>query len=389
MGFGFRGEFPRFSTVVAVPAESALPGDRETYQQELGGAFDVRAVVHDPEAARRLVLERQVDAAVVVDAETVRRLRAGETGTARVYYNEVNPQRASWVQYFSSGQSAEINRRLVSAALASREPELAQVRAAAQRAEAALNEPGLAATPSLAAARDNLRTVNQALERYAAVGPEGLLTPLEVEAENLAPIEPNYTAYYAPAVVALLLQHLTMTVASLSIVRERTLGLMEVFRVAPVSPLELVLGKYLGYALFAALIVVALVALLVYGLNVPLLGRPDQLAVVVALLTLASLGLGMAVSAIARTETQVVQVGMLILLLTVFFSGFVVPLDQFWEPIRAISYSLPATHGAAALQLVMLRGVAPTPLSLGALAGMAIALALVAVIAVQRDLRSI
>ena len=74
-----------------------------------------------------------------------------------------------------------------------------------------------------------------------------------------------------------------------------------------------------------------------------------------------SLGLGFLISLISKTDTQAVQYSMLLLLASIFFSGFLLDLRLMWKPITAIAWSLPATYGIRMLQDIMLRG-APIPL---------------------------
>ena len=61
------------------------------------------------------------------------------------------------------------------------------------------------------------------------------------------PISPSFTSFYAPGVLVLLLQHIAITLAALSMVRERLLGTIELFRVSPVRPGEIIAGKYIGF----------------------------------------------------------------------------------------------------------------------------------------------
>ena len=71
---------------------------------------------------------------------------------------------------------------------------------------------------------------------------------------NIAPSEPTVVSFAAPAALALLLQHMAVTLTALSFVRERMSGAMELLRISPVNSLELVLGKYLGLGLVSAVI---------------------------------------------------------------------------------------------------------------------------------------
>jgi ABC-2 type transport system permease protein len=179
-----------------------------------------------------------------------------------------------------------------------------------------------------------------------------------------------------------------VTLTALSLVRERLSGAMDIFRVAPVRALEILVGKYLAYAFFNLVIAAAICALVVFVLHVPLLGTPESVAWVVALLSFASLGLGLLISTVVDSERGAVQLSMLVLLASVFFSGFVLPLDQFIAPLRIAAYSLPVTHGIQLLQDYMLRGGTNAPWELSVLAGIGVVLFVLTWIAVRRNLSS-
>ena len=70
----------------------------------------------------------------------------------------------------------------------------------------------------------------------------------------------------------------------------------------------------------------------------------------------ASIGLGLLIAVVSDSERQAVQLSLLLLLASVFFSGFVLPIAEFTEPVRAVAYTLPVTHGIRLLQDLMLRG---------------------------------
>lgn len=189
-----------------------------------------------------------------------------------------------------------------------------------------------------------------------AIPVEVLLTPFEANEENLAPTSPDFVDFYAPAVLALLIQHIAITLTALALVRERTSGTFELFRVSPISPREVLTGKYLSYFIIGAALSAILTLVIVYGLDVPLLGNWLQLALIVGLVLAASLGIGFLISAVASTETQAVQAAMILLLSAVFFSGFFLPLDNLLTPVQFVAYLLPVTYGISGLQEVMLRG---------------------------------
>ena len=59
---------------------------------------------------------------------------------------------------------------------------------------------------------------------------------------------------------------------------------------------------------------------------------------------------------VSDSERQAVQLSLLLLLASVFFSGFVVAISEFAEPVRILAYTLPVTHGIRLIQDIMLRG---------------------------------
>jgi ABC-2 type transport system permease protein len=227
-------------------------------------------------------------------------------------------------------------------------------------------------TPDQLARAQRLQQTSRVLEQQSQqatqVPPDVLASPFSVEATNTVPAEPTAIGFFTPAVVVLLLQHIAVSLASLSMVRDRLLGAMEVYRVAPVRPLEIILGKSLSYGLLLALVGVGLVLLVNQLLGVPILGAPLWAVVTVGLLLFSSLGLGFFIAGFAETETQAVQLAMLVLLASIFFGGFFLALDTLWAPIRTISYLLPVTFGSLDLRDVMLRGTVPDLGSLGVLA---------------------
>ena len=102
-----------------------------------------------------------------------------------------------------------------------------------------------------------------------------------------------------------------------------------------------------------------------------------------------SLGLGLLISILADSERQAVQLSLLVLLGSVFFSGFALPVAEFAAPVQAASYLLPATSGIRLAQDVMLRGGIEAPWVAGVLAALACALLLACWLLVRRGMRPI
>jgi ABC-2 type transport system permease protein len=205
------------------------------------------------------------------------------------------------------------------------------------------------------------------LTEFRSIDPSIIISPFRSEIKSVANIQPSISDFFAPAVLALLLQHLAVTFAALSIVRERNVGTMELFRVSPLSAAEALFGKYISYMVFGGVIAAILSALLVFVLHVPMLGNWWFFTLVLAAVLFTSLGIGFAISIISQTDSQAVQYSMIILLASVFFSGFIMSLDMLWEPVRVISWLLPTTYGTLLLRDIALRGIFPNWQLLGGL----------------------
>jgi ABC-2 type transport system permease protein len=139
-------------------------------------------------------------------------------------------------------------------------------------------------------------------------------------------------------------------------VKERTSGIMEMYRVAPVNAWEVLAGKLLAYLFIGGVIGVITLGLMRAGFNVPLLGDPAQLIAMIGLVLVASLAVGLAIAVVSDSERQAVQLSLLVLLASVFFSGFVLSIGEFNMAVQSMAHVLPVTHGIRLIQDIMLRG---------------------------------
>ena len=223
----------------------------------------------------------------------------------------------------------------------------------------------------------DLTDLDGQLAEFQAIDPTIIVSPFRSETKSVANIQPSVSDFFAPAVLALLLQHLAVTFAALSIVRERYVGTMELFRVSPLSAAEALFGKYISYMLFGGVIAAILSALLVFALHVPMQGNWGYFALVIAAILFTSLGIGFVISIVSQTDSQAVQYSMIVLLASVFFSGFILSLDMLWVPVRVISWLLPTTYGTLLLRDIALRGADPNWALLGSLIAIGLVLMLI------------
>ncbi|HSH21289.1 MAG TPA: ABC transporter permease [Candidatus Caenarcaniphilales bacterium] len=352
-GLGYTGIRRPLDTVIVVPPDLPLPRDIAYYEGLGAGAINVLEVTDDGEAARNRLRGEDIDVVVVAPTNMSQTFRSGQQAQIGVEINEVDPVNAAYAQFLAGHITQAVNREILTRAIEEGET----------------------------------YAVGRLGQEVTEIPPEVIAAPTTSETTNVAPSQPNVVTYFGPAVLALILQHMAVTLSALSFVRERLSGAMELFRISPVNSFELVLGKYLGLGLVSAVIAGITTVLLVGVLGVPLLGDPLLLAAVVTLLVVASLGVGLLISVISDSERQAVQLSLLVLLASVFFSGFVLPVDEFRAGVQWASYTLPVTHGIRLLQDVMLRGSTNAWWQLGLLAVLALVLFVLTALVLRRVMR--
>jgi ABC-2 type transport system permease protein len=220
-----------------------------------------------------------------------------------------------------------------------------------------------------------------------AIPASTLAIPFEATITNLASNAADLTAFYGPAALALLLQHLGATLAALSMVQDRQLGITEFLAVSPASSGEMLLGRFLHYGVVTLGVGLLLTLLLVLLLSIPFGGSVFWFLLVLALLVWASLALGFCLSLLTRSDAQAVQAIMLLLVGAIFFSGFIGPLRALAPPARQLAYLFPLTYGIDALDKVMLLGTAPGWGNVLGLFGLAALLTALAAWLFHRELR--
>lgn len=221
-------------------------------------------------------------------------------------------------------------------------------------------------------AATTLDEIDAVVAQVQGLDPAIAVAPFDAEIEAQTPVVITLDRYFAPGVVALMLQHLGVTFAALALVRERRAGTLEVLQVSPATLGERLAGKSLAFLLLGAIAAAALTALIVAVFGVPLPLHWLTFVGVLAMTLVASIGIGFLVAAVSRTDSQAVQASMLLLLTTIFFCGMFMPLTRITFPLRWISYALPATHGFIGLQDLMLLQQSTDPVLFLALAVIAV-----------------
>ena len=185
--------------------------------------------------------------------------------------------------------------------------------------------------------------------------------------------------YIIPGLIAILLQLAAMVLASIAVVREREQGTMEQLLVTPIHPIGLVLGK-LGPYLVIGLMEMALILMIMrWGFGVPINGNLWFLFGMAIVYLFALLALGLTISMRAQTQIAAVQMAQMLLLPSIFLSGYIFPVAGLPRVLYWIGRGLPATHMIDIMRGAVLRSAGPFDLLPSILALLAISVVLVTI----------
>jgi ABC-type multidrug transport system permease subunit len=168
----------------------------------------------------------------------------------------------------------------------------------------------------------------------------------------------RFIDYVVPGVIGLILQLITVTLMASTLAREREAGTLFQLMVTSLRRREIVLGKVVPYLAISIVLILFIILLTAWHFEVQF-NDPGALALICFMFLLCSLGMGLLISAISRTQTQAIQFSVFFLLPVFVLSGAFAPLEQLPQPIRYISELFPLTHFCRAFRLVNLYRAAP------------------------------
>jgi len=165
--------------------------------------------------------------------------------------------------------------------------------------------------------------------------------------------------YFVPGVLANILALVTLMLTAMAIVREKEIGTMEQLMVTPIRPVELMLGKTLPFALIGMgqAVLITAAALLVF--HVPFHGSYLVLGVCILLYLMTTLGAGLFISTISRTQQQAMLTTFLFFLPFFLLSGFAFPIRNMPAAAQYLTWLDPVRYFMEIVRGVFLKGVGP------------------------------
>ncbi len=202
----------------------------------------------------------------------------------------------------------------------------------------------------------SLDAVVGTIERLGSLEPALVARPFVADVEPLVrqSVRPEY--HVAPGVTALLAQHLAMSLAALSLVRDRRRGVLADLRLGPVTAADVLIGKFLALTATATATGLVLLSAEVFVLGIPQRGSWWHAAATIGVIAATAVAGGLTLAVVGRNELQVTQLVMLVLLISLFFSGFLLGADRLREPLSWLGLAVPSTPGTSMLRDIQLRG---------------------------------
>jgi ABC-2 type transport system permease protein len=162
--------------------------------------------------------------------------------------------------------------------------------------------------------------------------------------------------YNVPAILGVLLLLMCLLLTAMTVARERELGTLEQLMVSPLTPGELMLGKTIPVAMIALIDLAIICAVAILWFRVPLQGSAVVLVAAASIYILASLGMGLFISSVSRTQQEAFMTMFLVILPAIVLSGFLYPVHTMPVAIQYLTLLNPVMHFLEIVRGIFLKG---------------------------------
>ncbi|MEI7906499.1 MAG: ABC transporter permease [Bacteroidota bacterium] len=206
--------------------------------------------------------------------------------------------------------------------------------------------------------------VMQIISRYS----QNVLVNIVGDLKRLGGINSEIRAWYnpslisrkfmVPGVLVLILLITTTNLTAMAIVKEKEVGTLEQLLVTPLRPVELIIGKLIPFTLIGLIVVTFALLVMIFVFSIPVRGSIVLLYVLTGFFLMTSLGLGLFVSTISKTQQQAMMVGMFFVLMPMMYiSGFVFPVENMPKTLQVIANLIPMKYYLVVIRSIILKGV--------------------------------
>lgn len=163
---------------------------------------------------------------------------------------------------------------------------------------------------------------------------------------------------FVPGVMALVLLLVCVLMTSVSIVKEKERGTMEVLLVSPMNPFTVIIAKAVPYFFLSLVNLTVILLMSIYLLDMPMNGNVWLLYLVSSILILCALSLGLLISNTTKSQQAAMLISLMAMLLpTVMFSGFMFPLENMPAPLQWVANIVPSKWYYIIVKSIMIKGL--------------------------------
>ena len=163
--------------------------------------------------------------------------------------------------------------------------------------------------------------------------------------------------FMIPSIAGLILLVITTILMAMAIVKEREIGTLEQIIVTPIKPYQLIIGKIIPFAILGFIDILLVNAVMVFWFGIVIEGNFIFLLFASLLFVLSTLGLGLFISTISKTQQQAMMVAQFGLMLPmIYLSGFAFPIESMPQWIQYITYLIPLRYFITILRGIILKG---------------------------------
>ncbi len=181
---------------------------------------------------------------------------------------------------------------------------------------------------------------------------------LQPEVRVLYNAELKSRNFMVPGVLANVLMIITMTLTSLGVVKEKEIGTLEQLMVTPIKPYQLIIGKLLPFVIIGMIDVILVLFVTYFWFDVPLRGSIVLLFAMSGLFVMTTLGLGLFISTISKTQQQAMMTAQFFIFLPfIYLSGFTFPIENMPQWIQYLTTLIPLRYFIVIIRGIFLKGV--------------------------------
>ena len=164
--------------------------------------------------------------------------------------------------------------------------------------------------------------------------------------------------FMVPGVLVLILLITTTNLTAMAIVKEKEVGTLEQIMVTPIKSYELILGKLIPFIVIGMANVCIVLTVMVFGFGIPIKGSVLLLFVLTGAFLMTSLGVGLFVSTISKTQQQAMMTAIFFVMMPMMYiSGFVFPIENMPLPLQYLSLAIPMRYYLIIIRSIILKGV--------------------------------